>query len=165
MEDQNTTQNQNPGSRPTDGVGSSAFKADTSEKKVGASGQIWQFADDMIAGEKPKTDFEFPPNLISLQAVIETLVARGIVSLKELSDSEKKLRSGFLKAGPASTAQTTETVSTVSMVRTTGYIAHHETHLHKFRWLRKKMVKYRWSRRLGTKLFGWHWKRMSKPDE
>ncbi len=104
---------------------------------------------------------DIPLELISSQAVIKVLLAKGLVSLQELSRAEYALRAQKQQERHASShnGNGTKKHRTYSYGHAYSKDSHHHS---KHRWLRKKMAKHRWSRRLGTALFGWKWKRVSK---
>lgn len=90
-------------------------------------------------------------DLISLETVVNLLVRKGICTPDELFEEEKKRK----------THQ--EKVRHVTIVRTAQNEKLRDDHTHKHRqsWLKRKMSKRRWSRRLGTVLFGWRWKKVT----
>jgi hypothetical protein len=75
---------------------------------------------------------------ISTATVVKLLISKGVLSLQEILDEEKKTRS-----------------HSVSHPTAEAILTGH----HKNRGIRKLAAKHRWSRRLTTTLFGWQWRK------
>ena len=105
---------------------------------------------------------EIPLNLISLQALIDMLVAKGIVTPEELSQAEmehrQKVQQQLWHENPTGAEKRSVNYSYYSITTRSG----RSSKSGQLRWLKRKMSKRRWTRRLGTFLFGWKWKKMSK---
>lgn len=90
---------------------------------------------------------EFVPNadVISLETVVHMLVAKGFCTAEELFMLEGRVQDLNHKN------------------RSTNVIPiQNQFDRGKFAGLKKAMSKHRWSRRLGTWLFGWKWKKIKK---
>lgn len=86
---------------------------------------------------------------LSLEAVINVLVQKGLCTEAELLQEEARLRAvrstlAGLQFTPVQTMRKGESPS-------------HDHHV-----LRKWASRYRWSRKLGARLFGWKWKKMKR---
>jgi hypothetical protein len=87
---------------------------------------------------------------ISIETLVKLLVSKGLLSVHELLEEEKKTRTSTLQQEP-----------------------HHPelTETSKNRGLRHLAAKHRWSRHITSLIFGWQWKKVksgttpSKPDE
>jgi hypothetical protein len=97
-------------------------------------------------------------DLISLQAVVTVLVKKGIVTAEELYEIEKQIRTERREALAA------PVVSIPSKPNPTSQPSHNKTrtHHHRDSGLKRIMSKRRWTRRLGTFLFGWQWKKVKR---
>ena len=82
-------------------------------------------------------DYSFAQE-ISTATVVKLLVSKGILSLQEILEEEKKTRSHSI-INPATTKDKT---------------GHQKNH-----GIRKLASKYRWSRRVTSLIFGWQWKK------
>lgn len=91
-------------------------------------------------------------DLISLETVVNLLVRKGVCTLEELFE-EEKIRQQY-----------NHLVKDVSIVRTGCQQSMREerSNRRKQSWLKRKMSKRRWTRRLGTALFGWQWKKIKR---
>lgn len=85
---------------------------------------------------------------VSLTAVIQVLLQRGLCTEAELLAAENRLRSLRETTGRA----------TFTPVQ----IPHEHHHHHDPKLLRRWAAKYWWSRKLGTMLFGWKWHRKKR---
>lgn len=92
-------------------------------------------------------------------ALLRVLVEKGIVSRTALLEAAHCLRRQEAEA--ASQRRKEMAASNVESERIPTRVRR-SSHSHKHRWLRKRMARHRWSRRLGTYLFGWKWKRVSR---
>ncbi|MDZ7268057.1 MAG: hypothetical protein ONB48_09845 [candidate division KSB1 bacterium] len=102
--------------------------------------------------EKPHTTLT--QDQLSLEAVINVLVQKGLCTEAELLKEEARLRAvRQTLAGLRFTP-----VQTRHQGRDHGHEHHH--HL-----LRRLASRYRWSRKLGTRLFGWRWRKIKRSPE
>jgi len=90
-------------------------------------------------------------DLISTEAVVNMLIRKGICTAEDLYDEERRLQQEAREFN-----SDTHFVDIPSM---------HESGLvppnrRRRSWLKRKMAKRRWTRRLGTQLFGWEWKKV-----
>lgn len=90
---------------------------------------------------------------VSLEAVIEVLIKRGICTEAELLAAEDKIRnSDFVPP----------TIETAPFKPVQTYSAREERHRHRHadaHRLRRWAARYSWSRKIGGFLFGWKWHR------
>jgi hypothetical protein len=89
---------------------------------------------------------------VSLESVVNLLIRKGFCTPEELYDEEEKRQRelpGTTQATPVRIADrhSDEEASATAATR-------------KGSWLKRKMSKRRWTRRLGTRLFGWEWKKV-----
>lgn len=100
--------------------------------------------------EKP----EFVPQAdsISIETVVNMLVKKGVCTVDELFILEGQVREN------QSPTQEEEYYRTKHRSRS-------NSHKTRMGWLKKFFVKFRWTRRLGTKLFGWKWKKIKRSPE
>jgi len=100
--------------------------------------------------EKPHAPLT--PDQVSLEAVINVLVQKGLCTEAELLKEQARLRA---------------VRDTVAGLRFTPVQTQRagEGHSHNHHLLRKWASHYRWSRKLGTRLFGWKWKKMKRYTE
>ncbi|MDQ7063193.1 MAG: hypothetical protein Q9P90_02990 [candidate division KSB1 bacterium] len=97
---------------------------------------------------------------ISPAALVQVLLNKGIVTLDELERAQMQLHERREKSRPEPLPENSATYTFGASQR-----KRRSRHSHRsFRgsWLKKHMARFRWSRRLGTLLFGWKWKRISK---
>jgi len=89
-------------------------------------------------------------DIVSLETVVNVLVRKGVCTSEELFEEERKLRNYGNK------------FKEVRVVRTSqdSAVLQREELRRKQNWLKRKMSKRRWSRQLGTRLFGWQWKKV-----
>lgn len=87
---------------------------------------------------------------ISKEALVRLLVKKGVCSINELYEEEQKLKDSISENEPLPLVQ-------IPSFKETGLRVHHHK---KMSWLKRKMVKRHWTRRLGTALFGWEWKKV-----
>lgn len=87
-------------------------------------------------------------DVVSLQSIVNVLIRKGICTPEELYEEEQRRRHEA-EAVPAPVVRTTSTRKPDN-----GY------QKRKSSWIKRKMSKHRWSRRLGTMLFGWEWKKV-----
>lgn len=103
--------------------------------------------------EKEQADVhsESPDNLdvadvVSLESVVNVLIRKGVCTAEELFEEEQSRRLYLDKA------------KNISLVRTDR--KGRSSRRHKQSWLKRKMSRRKWTRRLGTALFGWEWKKV-----
>lgn len=102
-----------------------------------------------------------PLEQISYIALLKTLVARGTVTHAELAAMQESLdNSSSVLCWQTENASepSAETPAALPLVQTRSY---RKKSVVKHRRLRRVMSRYRWSRRLGKRLFGWKWRRKS----
>jgi hypothetical protein len=88
-------------------------------------------------------------DMISVETVVNLLIRKGICTPEEFFEEERKRQEYSLKFKNVGIIQTPE-----SSQSETDYKVKKQS------WLKRKMSKYRWSRKLGTALFGWKWKKV-----
>lgn len=113
-----------------------------------------QLVDDQpdIVDAKPATTQEkgspsLTPDQLSLEAVINVLVQRGMCTEEELVTEEKRLRA---------VRQTMAGLAFVPVQTKHSAPTHHK----EYSALRHWASRHRWSRRLGSTLFGWKWRKI-----
>lgn len=100
---------------------------------------------------------------VSLEAVIEVLIKRGVCTEAELLSAENKLRNADFQ--PQTSDFRSRTMETAPFKPVQTYSAREEHrhqyhhHHHDGNRIRRWAAKYKWSRRLGGLLFGWKWHR------
>lgn len=89
-------------------------------------------------------------DVISMEALVNVLVKKGLCTAEELFEEELHLR------------QQQTRIKTIPLVatETMRVVDEPDSRRHKQSWLKRKMAKRRWTRRLGTALFGWKWKKV-----
>ena len=92
-----------------------------------------------------EVDYEFA-NSVSLATLVKLLVAKGFIKVDELLEVERKFRKHN------------------QSLSSRGHLANSEKQNHK-RLLKRVAAKRRWSRKVTTRLFGWHWKKISASSE
>ncbi|MFQ5650307.1 MAG: hypothetical protein ACE5IY_10235 [bacterium] len=103
------------------------------------------------AGE-PNPQRGFPiAEVVSLETVVNILIRKGICTPDELYEEEQKRRKEMLSTRP------TPVVHTGRQAHSHGNGTNHRR---TSSWLKRKMSKRRWTRRLGTRIFGWEWKKV-----
>ncbi|MFQ5627900.1 MAG: hypothetical protein ACE5I1_04000 [bacterium] len=117
----------------------------------------------MILSSDDIAESLIPLQQISLEAVIKSLIEKGVFSHKEISDCENACRkitvgreSFEIKPSPQHVENTEP-----HFVRTHS---RREKKRVKHRYLHKALSKHKWSRRIGTLLFGWKWHRKGTND-
>ena len=99
-------------------------------------------------------------NQISPAAVVQVLLNKGIVTLEELEQAELQLHELQKQFRPELYSESRITYPPEAFDRKQkGYRSHRSSTRG---WLKMYIARFRWSRRLGTLLFGWKWKRISK---
>jgi hypothetical protein len=94
-------------------------------------------------------DFVPQADTISLETVVNMLVQKGVCTVDELFMLEGRVRD------KREDEDDMEYLRTKIKVETSKHSSNHN-------WLKRKFSKYRWSRRLGSKLFGWKWKKVKR---
>ncbi len=89
-------------------------------------------------------------DIISLETVVNMLVQKGVCTAEELYEEERRHREISRQLGKIRIVQTP--IDPEQLQR--------EELRKKQNWLKRKMSKHRWSRQLGTKVFGWQWKKV-----
>lgn len=98
----------------------------------------------------PEQSMQFVPQAdsLSIETVINMLVQKKICTVEELFMLEGKIR---------------EKNSEENQTQYVRIKEHQEEHsANEMRWLKRKFSKHRWTRRLGTFLFGWHWRKIKR---
>lgn len=103
--------------------------------------------DTAPATKYEKSGSSLTPDQISLEAVINVLVQRGICTEAELLTEEKRLHA---------VRQTMAGLAFVPVQTKHAGQTHHKEHSA----LRHWASQHRWSRRLGSTLFGWKWRKI-----
>ena len=98
---------------------------------------------DTASDQGKAVDYEFT-NSVSLPSLVKLLVLKGIVTVDELITAEREFRH---YSGNCNDDQKTDLVR--------------KKRRYKRGILRRFAVRHRWSRRLTTRLFGWHWKKVA----
>ncbi len=93
------------------------------------------------------SDFQFVPNadVISLETMVHMLVTKGVCTAEEL----------FILEGRVQDLNHRSHATNVVSIQ-------NQYNRGRFSGLKKAMSKHRWTRRLGTFLFGWKWKKVKK---
>lgn len=89
---------------------------------------------------------------ISVETIVNILVQKGICSVEEIFRLEGQIRD----------RQQTSHQAEYFRIKQQSEVVSHET---KHRWLRRFFIKYHWTRRLGTMLFGWRWKKVRQSSQ
>ncbi len=89
-------------------------------------------------------------DLVSLQALVNVLIRNGICTADELFEEEQTQRLYLNSA------------KDILIVKTDGSADSHQGSSDKSNrsWLKRKMSKRRWTRKLGAIFFGWEWKKV-----
>jgi len=98
-----------------------------------------------VREDMPPTQIVAEADMISLETIVHVLVNKGLCSREELLELEQKIQ----QMQPAS--------------QQNSYINIRNNHDRgRFPGLKRSMSNHRWSRQLGTLLFGWKWKKVKK---
>ncbi|MDZ7372593.1 MAG: hypothetical protein ONB23_01365 [candidate division KSB1 bacterium] len=89
---------------------------------------------------------------VSLESVLRVLVRRGIVSPAEIAQEEEARRERRRARE--------EELRKMLAVQQAQTLVHDSSYRRPRSWLKRVMAKRRWTRRLGTFLFGWKWKKV-----
>ncbi|TDJ02338.1 MAG: hypothetical protein E2O76_02720 [Caldithrix sp.] len=110
---------------------------------------------DEYQKEQQENDTELPEklvatDLVSLEALVNVLIRNGVCTAEELFE-EERTRCLYLNS-----------VKDSSIVKTDGSADSHRRSSDKRNrsWLKRKMSKRRWTRKLGEAIFGWEWKKV-----
>jgi hypothetical protein len=90
-------------------------------------------------------------DIVSLETVVNVMIRKGLCTPEELFEEEQRKRNYQ------------EKVKDISLVQTDEHPlakGDKKGRRKKQSWLKRKMSQKRWSRKLGTSLFGWHWKKV-----
>lgn len=90
---------------------------------------------------------------ISLETVVNMLVQKKICTVDELFMLEGRIRDKRIEEQQINYV-TTKIKSESQRHSSSG---HH--------WLKRRFSKYRWTRRLGARLFGWKWKKVKRSNQ
>jgi len=103
--------------------------------------------DDGIGIDDRNTKISFVPNadVISVETLVNMMVRKGICSVEEL----------FMLEGRVQELNQKEVKNNFIKVK-------NNFDRGRFSGLKRAMSKYSWSRRIGTMLFGWKWKKVKK---
>jgi hypothetical protein len=111
--------------------------------------KVVEFTDDGIGIDdgNGNTKNNFVPNadVISLETLVNMMVSKGICSVEEL----------FMLEGRVQELNKKEPKNNFIKIQ-------NNFDRGRFPGLKRSMSKYSWSRRVGTLLFGWKWKKMKK---
>lgn len=106
-------------------------------------------ADENRVNPEQKIDFVPQADSISIETVINLLVQKGICTTEELFILEGKIRD------KNSQEDQTQYIRIKNNTKKTPASQN-------MRWLKRKFSKHRWTRRLGTQLFGWRWRKVKR---
>lgn len=106
--------------------------------------------DDNLRNSNSEQSFPIA-DVVSLQTMVNILIRKGICTPEELYEEEQRRRRDL---------ESPERLSLVQTNREAHSPGNGAPHKHKSNWLKRKMSKKRWTRKLGTKLFGWEWKKV-----
>ena len=93
-------------------------------------------------------------DMISMETVVNLLIRKGICTPEEFFEEERKRHEYGQKFKNVGIVQTPERAQPEADYK-----------VKKQNWLKRKMSKQRWSRKLGTALFGWQWKKVKLDHE
>ena len=120
---------------------------------------------DETSEKQSQDDLSPPPStidgspladVISLETVVNVLIRKGVCTPDELFEEEQKKRNYQDAVKDLSVVQTDEHP---------GAKRDKKGRRMKQSWLKRKMSQKRWSRRLGTSMFGWQWKKVKHEKE
>jgi hypothetical protein len=89
---------------------------------------------------------------ISVETIVNILVQKKICSVEELFRLEGQIRE----------KQQVSHQTEYYRIKQQSEVVSNET---KHRWLRRFFIKYHWTRKLGTMLFGWRWKKVRQSPQ
>ena len=84
-------------------------------------------------------------DIVSLETVVNLLIRKGVLTPEELYEEEQNLRRDLEK---------------IKQTRPVEIDRNGVPNTKKGNWLKRKMSKRLWTRRLGTSLFDWKWKKI-----
>jgi hypothetical protein len=91
--------------------------------------------------------------IVSMESVVNLLISKGFCTPEELWEQEKRSRIQF-----------EETLKTPVVSTRLDTPAHENSfHVTSHSWLKRKMSKHKFTRRLGTRIFGWQWRKVKIP--
>jgi hypothetical protein len=97
-------------------------------------------------------DFVPQGDSISVETIVNLLIQKRICTVEELFRLEGQIRD----------RQQTSHQAEYFRIKQQSEAVSHET---KHRWLRSFLIKYHWTRKLGTLLFGWRWKKVRQSSQ
>ncbi|MFQ5709046.1 MAG: hypothetical protein ACE5HO_16435 [bacterium] len=97
-------------------------------------------------------------DLISVQSVVNILVKKGICTFDEIFEEERKHKKHKASVRNLAVVPTEGKVQN----RTSAATRNGRTHKHQMSWFKRKMSKRRLTRKLGSALFGWEWKKVKR---
>lgn len=109
--------------------------------------ELWEEGSE----ESPKPSSYPIADIVSLETIVNLLIRKGICTPEELYEEEQRVRQDRQTAEPTPTPMVARTLREPLPVNGSK---------RKSSWLKRKMSKKRWSRRLGTFLFGWEWRKV-----
>lgn len=120
--------------------------------KIFGDGAMEQPSDYVHHDDKPVHATASPiADIVSLETVVNLLIQKGVCTAEELFEEERRSRE-YRRKFKDITIVKSASAEPVNLER--------EALRRKQSWLKRKMSKRRWSRQLGTKLFGWQWKKV-----
>ncbi|MCH6560110.1 hypothetical protein IH799_07125, partial [candidate division KSB1 bacterium] len=110
---------------------------------------------DEYQNEKPENDSELrgklvATDLVSLEALVNVLIRNGVCTAEELFEEEQTRRL-YLNS-----TKNISVVKTEDLRQSQGSSSDKRNRS----WLKRKMSKRRWTRKLGRALLGWEWKKV-----
>lgn len=117
-------------------------------------------ADGMASDEQGSNKIPFV-DVISVQTIVKVLIDKGICTYDELFEEEKRYQEFKASVKDLPVVQTDQDTQRRSRShdKDNGYRTRNMS------WLKRKLSKRRWTRRLGTKLFGWKWKKNKREEK
>jgi hypothetical protein len=104
------------------------------------------------ANDEPERQRVSPiSDVVSLETLVSVLIQKGVCTEEELFELERHRREY---------GQTFKQIKIVQTEVSDPLHLQREELRKKQNWVKRKMSRHRWSRYLGTKLFGWHWKKI-----
>ncbi len=108
--------------------------------------------DEPTEGSRAPESFPIA-DVVSVQSLANVLIRKGICTPEELYQEEQRRRQENTSAPRTTIVQTPPSQRVMARENGSG-------HRHKSGWLKRKMSKKRWTRRLGSLVFGWEWKKV-----
>jgi len=109
------------------------------------------------------TEFLMPLQQISLEAVVKSLIEKGILTHKELSDCEFACRGNTDSGESSENARRSPHKENPEPQFVRTHSRREKKHV-KYKFLRSVLSRYKWGRRFGTFFFGWKWRRKGSND-